>query len=84
MEDMNLTEMVNNAEMEVPTTGTETGKGGSNLLATAMCVGGVIGLWEGAKWLGKKVYGSAKKVFKKKSKDEPQTAEETVEEENVD
>lgn len=64
MEDMNITEAVNNT-MEVPATGAETVDTKGNIIATVVGVGGVIALWEGAKWLGKKVVNGVKTIFKK-------------------
>lgn len=84
MEDMNVTEMVDNT-MEVPATVAETGETKGNVLATVIGVGGVIALWEGAKWLGKKIAAGVKKVFKHAAKaEETKPEEETVEEETVD
>ena len=75
MEEMNnITEMVNDTTMEVPTAGTETGGNGTSVVGTIAGVGTVILIWEGAKFVAKKARNGLKKVFKKKQK-----AEEIVE-----
>lgn len=84
MEEMtNITEMVNDTTMEVPTAGTETGGSGS-VIGTIASIGTIVLIWEGAKFVAKKARNGFKKVFKKKQKVEDQVAEECIEGEVVD
>lgn len=74
MEDMNLTEVVeNNAAVEIPAVEAvpteSSGKGAGNVLGAVLGVGVVIGAYEGVKFLVKKGVKAVKKLIKKKDAD---------------
>ena len=68
MEEMNMIEMAETAAVDAPVAGAEAeGSKVGGVVAAAAGVAVVIGLWEGAKWLGKRAAAGVKKLFKKKA-----------------